>query len=424
MAGVFDAITRNLSGGDAFDRSAKELHKHFINDINHLEDDGNNLPRIFSMDMKYNFRLQQQRAAAHGISIKRRYLLDEKSATAVSAQMGRDKRYVIRIPVTTCNYENTFLSGGKVLEQEKSNGIISSFVVFARNQIPNVTYCCPNCGDINSVAQLLEQGCRSCGTKFIMSELYPRITNFYTYKQKPYVNKRPLPYCIICIILTLAYSLFSFSKPPEIKIEYILSLPAAAFCGVIFGYILYAISMILQLIIDAVKSGPRDSAFEKTRKKLPRFMKKIDPFFSVDFFVSKVNNLLKTLVFSDNYHNCSVYEKDGENPYKDIIDVEYQGAIRLNKINSDEQYVYVDLDVFTKTTCIKNNRLHHRDELFHMKLCRSVCVQDDCNASVHNIECHSCGASFDAVREKNCPFCGNSYDLKNYDWVVTDFEKR
>ncbi len=424
MAGYWEAVEKNFTGGDAFDRSAKELHKSFMKEMNYMAEDDTYIPKLSSMDMKYNFLLQKNRAAEYGVGVKSRCITDERSYTGVSALMGSDKRYVTRIPVTACRFEKEYFSGNKRIKRERYGGTISSYVVFAQTQDPGASYCCPNCGDINKVSQLLEQGCRSCRTKFMMPDLYPRITYYYSQEEKPYHKTTPLPFVLLGILSAVIFFFLYSSKQLEIGFEYYFALMVTAVCGIVFGYIFYALGMIFLVILDGIRSSSRCSAYNKTKRELPGFMQNYDPFFAVDFFAGKVNSLLKTLIFTDNYKNCSVYEKDGDNPYKDIVDVDYQGAIGLNNAVSDGRYVYIDVDVYARTAFMHGRRLKHRDEVFNMKLCRSVNVHDDCNASVHNIECRSCGASFNAVREKNCPYCRSAYNLRDYDWIVTDFERK
>lgn len=424
MAGFIDAFKKSFTGGDESDRYAKGLQKRLIKEINQMAENDDYIPGSSSMDMKYNFRLQKNRESAHDISVRTRCITDEKSFTGVSVLMGNDRRYVTRIPVTTCRFDKEYVSDGRTVKRDRYEGTISSYVVFAQGQDPNASYCCPNCGDINTVSQLLEQGCRSCRTRFMLPDLYPRITNYYTLRSKPYVCLSPLPFVLLGILSALLFFFFYSSRQLEMGFEYVFSMVVTGVCGIIPGYLLYVLAVLLLFSLDAVGSNPRLSAFNRTRKKLPLFMQQYDPLFSVDFFVGKVNNLLKTLIFTDDYKNCAVYEQNGENPYKDIIDVEYQGSVGLNDAACDGHYVYLDMDVYTRTTYVKKRRVTQKDDVFRMKLCRSVYVHDDCNASVHNIECRSCGASFNAVREKNCPYCRSPYNLRDYDWVVTEFERK
>lgn len=424
MAGFFDALKRNLSGGDYYDQQSKALNEQFIADLNKMAEDENYIPKNSSADMKYNFTLQQRRLKEHGITLKRKYRKEENAIPGVSMLMGNDKRYINRIPFISCRCESAFVKDGNIRKKLKSKETVYSYTVFVEDQDTNASYCCPNCGDVNRVKQLLETGCRSCGTRFIMSDLYPRITNYYTLKQKDYALVPIFPFMLIWTLVMAAWIVISALQQKEELHLIIFNLLFGIPFGMLFGYIFYSISMLFPLIIDSIVGSIRLFAYNRTKKKLPRFMQQFDPFFSIDFFVGKVNNLLRTLVFTDSYDNCAVYEQTGENPYKDIIDIAYQGIIGLNNVKNDENYVYADINVYTKTTYCSKDKIRRREDVFRMKIQRAIGVYDDCNASIHNVECRSCGASFDAVREKKCPYCGNAYDLKQYDWVVTGFSRK
>ena len=424
MAGFFDALQRNLNGGDYYDRTSKTLNERFIDDLNKMADDENYIPKNSSADMKYNFTLQQRRLKDHGITLKRKYMKEENAISGVSMLMGNDKRYINRIPFVSCRCESTYVKDGKIRKKTKSKETVYSYTVFVEDQDTNVSYCCPNCDDVNTVQQLLETGCRSCGTRFIMSDLYPRITNYFTLKQKDYALVPLFPFMLVWTFVMAAWIVTSTLQQKEELYLIVFNLLFGVPFAMLLGYMLYSISMLFPLIIDGIVSSIRLFAYGKTKRELPRFMQQFDPFFSIDFFVGKVNNLLRTLVFTDSYDNCAVYERSGANPYKDIIDIEYQGIIGLNSVKSDKNYVYADINVYTKATHCSKDKIRRKEAIFRMKIQRAIGVYDDCNASIHNVECRSCGASFDAVREKKCPYCGNAYDLKQYDWVVTEFSRK
>ncbi len=42
---------------------------------------------------------------------------------------------------------------------------------------PDVACLCSNCGAVSSIKELLN-GCKNCGTRFIMDDLFPKVTNF------------------------------------------------------------------------------------------------------------------------------------------------------------------------------------------------------------------------------------------------------
>lgn len=40
--------------------------------------------------------------------------------------------------------------------------------------------------------------------------------------------------------------------------------------------------------------------------------------------------------------------------------------------------------------------------------------------SITSVACPNCGGSFDAVRQKVCPYCGSEYHMENEGWVIED----
>ena len=287
MAGFFDALQRNLNGGDYYDRESKTLNERFIDDLNKMSDDENHISKISSADMKYNHTLQQRRLKEHGVTLKRKYIKEENSVSGVSMLMGNDKRYINRIPFISCRCESAFMKDDKIRKKIKSKETVYSYTVFVEGQDTNASYCCPNCGDVNMVQQLLETGCHSCGTRFIMSDLYPRITNYYTLKQKDYGLVPFFPFMLIWTLAVAAWTVISMLQQDEEMYLMILNLLFAVPIGMLFGYIFYAISSMFLLIIDSIVGSIRLSAYNRTKRKLPRFMQQFDPFFQLTFLLVK-----------------------------------------------------------------------------------------------------------------------------------------
>lgn len=71
----------------------------------------------------------------------------------------------------------------------------------------------------------------------------------------------------------------------------------------------------------------------KAKTKLPKLMRQIDPNFSYEFFIGKVINLIKLMIFSDDYTNLAAYDgKPMQNKFKDIIDVKYDSTLNLTDL--------------------------------------------------------------------------------------------
>ena len=96
MAGYWEAVEKNFTGGDAFDRSAKELHKSFMKEMNYMAEDDTYIPKLSSMDMKYNFLLQKNRAAEYGVGVKSRCIpFEEEQLSDVCVCCGKPARHMV-----------------------------------------------------------------------------------------------------------------------------------------------------------------------------------------------------------------------------------------------------------------------------------------------------------------------------------------
>lgn len=149
-------------------------------------------------------------------------------------------------------------------------------------------------------------------------------------------------------------------------------------------------------------------------------MKKYDPAFSFEYFMGRVQSLLKVLVFSEDMNHCAVY--DGETcseDFKNIVDTQFAGAIGLERFEVKDQYCYVDLKVYMQDIYLKNNDIRKKAKVYKVGLCKNISKPTDYGFSIKKVNCQSCGASFDATKEKYCPYCNSEYHLKDEDWVIT-----
>ena len=191
-----------------------------------------------------------------------------------------------------------------------------------------------------------------------------------------------------------------------------------------FGYIGWCISKVGSIFIDAAKAVPKLAIQHDAQNKIPEFMSKFDPKFSYQYFVGKAIALMKIMIFSSDYSNLAIYEGKGtQNKYKDIVDVQFNGAMRLNGYRQSGPYVYLDVTVYTINTYFVKNKIQEKKEKFRMVLCKNAMTPPDYGFSLKKVACRSCGGSFDATRERKCPYCGNNYRLGEDDWVVLVFEK-
>lgn len=84
-------------------------------------------------------------------------------------------------------------------------------------------YICPNCNNIVKIEELESEGCSYCGTKFLMSQLYPKVTNYYILENLPngkFNIKDLVDIIIVCFLFVTILSFILYCNAPDILGDY------------------------------------------------------------------------------------------------------------------------------------------------------------------------------------------------------------
>lgn len=427
------------NGRNGFDSiSNEEIYRRFIDGVSQWNSTGNS-PIIASLDLRYAFDLQRKRLENKGVNIDSVYNLRGGNLDIIGNawSVNDTGRYKSQIVFRSYEKETRYIINNKVKCEIKENQILYLMITRLENQNINLDYCCPNCGAISDIRTLL-RGCPSCGTRFIMNDLFPKVTNYfvlpdYAETKKSISHKIPKWLAAGAIIGAVGFGVFAFSanflNGNNIDLtDSITNVFISAIKGLLFGafggYIGWAIAKMGSMVGDAAKNMPYLAPNLAARKKLPELMASIDKNFSYEYFVGKILSLIKIMVFCDDYQNLAIYEgQPMQNTFQDIIDVQYKGGIKLNSFETKGLYCYVGLTVYTAVFYENAGKIVQRAEQFTMTVCQNINSLANTDFSIKRVVCKSCGGSFDATREHNCPYCGNAYHLSDDDWVVLSFYK-
>lgn len=292
------------------------------------------------------------------------------------------------------------------------------------------TYVCPNCGAVSTIKELFV-GCSYCQTRFTMSDLYPKVTNHF-FLHDYGVNggegrRKALKFVLAGVVLGCIAGLFMRNGTAVGQAgggNAISGIIAASIVGGMFGLFMFPISLVIRVLVDAVKVTPVLAKTAGTKKKMIELLSAYDATFSYDHFVSRVLALLKMMVYSEDRTDMAAYDKAEKGPdYFDIVESIYRGAIALHGHKIENGYCYLDLEIFMVDVCFRNNQIKPVEESFRMEICKNIKQPEDFGFSIRKVQCKSCGGSFDATRIKHCPYCANEYELKEDDWVVVSMKR-
>ncbi len=291
---------------------------------------------------------------------------------------------------------------------------------------------CPNCGSV-AMASQLEQGCPYCGTFFLMRDLYPKVSSYYTVEQvmdrHDAMNRLKKTFTVIgAALFALCFLLYLWQGK-----EYVFwfrILYAAFFGGILaamgafVSYMAYSGFLLLKLFVMAGKSFAMLPGLG-SKKKLSEQMAPYDSLFSPEMFEGRVISKVKAVLFSDDRDSLNLYEGDDDlSIFDDLVNVDYRGAYKLRRFRAEEGRIRIGLEFFLENFYMKDGRLRRRNERLFVDVERSAAAVSDPGYTVSAVQCPGCGASFDAMHEKECPYCGNRYRLDENDWLITGIRKR
>lgn len=412
------------------EKTDQQIYEEFASQLCRWGEDGT-VPGMGNQDISYGLSQQRKRLEKYHAKIeyrlKQRVGRPEQATSAVFS----DVSYTNKLVWKPFRKEVDYYREGRKCLSIKDDEQLYMVITWLKDTKEKIVYCCPNCGAISQVDALLE-GCPYCHTKFFMSDLFPKVTNFYFLRDyamsEQESNGKMAKWMITGALAGLLIRL------PDVLMALIhgdslffLALTTIFTMGVaaVFGYFALSIRLLARVMKDAVKQAPRVAGQLQVKKKLTDIMKPFDPGFTFEYFFCKVQALLKIYIFTDDRSNLAIYEGAPEAcGFDNIIDAQFEGAISLNGSRIEGNYCYLDLNVYMTDVYCQGDRLRRRSDTFRVGLCRNISRPVDYGFSIRQVSCKSCGASFDATRERFCPYCKSRYELREDDWVITYIRKR
>ena len=150
-------------------------------------------------------------------------------------------------------------------------------------------------------------------------------------------------------------------------------------------------------------------------------MRRYFPDFSYEYFEGKVTSHLRSIAYTDNRKDLTIYTGSGDlSELDDVIDIEYRGALEYLGSSVKDDVLNVDIKAYLFVSHQNAGRvIDRRKEQYKMRMSRKLAQKTRPDYSIHAVNCVSCGSSFDAAYQSVCPTCGHAYEPMLDDWVVT-----
>lgn len=385
------------------------------------------VPAEGDQDIQYGLELQNKRLQKKGLSMLYKFVPRGHFPGGMkNYKSWRDEHYTSTLQVRTCRMERSLYKGTKKEHEDKENMTFVQTItdVNTSQLIGNDAHNCPNCGAPVSIGEL-KSGCPYCSSHFEISDIFPKVSNYYFYKDPSMTEKEyrahMIKFMIACAVLIFLYgTIYSIINTDSSLISIvIIQLVTGIFGGVPLGYFIASLALFGNVFHNAGKTLCLLPSMG-TGGRFVRQMQKYSPEFSFEYFSNKIVSLLKMILFADNPSDLPIYTGIPlDNMFENIVDVLYTGVLGLKTFTVNGDFCEISVNVFLDNLYDNGNRIIQRRDKYRVWVSKNIRRPINMNFSIRHLQCKGCGVSFDATKEKHCPNCGTEYDLATEDWVVT-----
>ncbi len=410
---------------EQWSRNSDSICENFILDLSdYWKND--KLPPVASKMINNGLKMQKNSLTKNNLSLRYRItprgLLTAKSGF----KTWKDILYTNTMEWRTCLIEREIYRNDRKIYKDKEKSILYMTVTNANDSsfLAKEKYSCPNCGAISTVETLANE-CPYCKTHFNITDLFPKITNFFTLKDfgrngKEVIGSMLKVMAPLGILASILFSWLNFTTGAmsSLGTSIIAGVVGGGIFGVIVGYIIVSLSMFISLIGGAGKSVGVCMDTAGSRKRFENTVRAYNPEFSFEYFSDKVVGILKTLLLQDNITDSPYYVGNQELSFANVVESSFKGAVALKSLQFQNNYAYVSVDVYMQNYYYVNGKIKRRDEKFRVNIRKNIAIKMNYGFSLTEINCKHCAGSFDASITNKCPYCGNAYFIEDDDWVV------
>lgn len=398
------------------------LFERFISQLSHWSKTGA-VPKLGDGDIRKYLELQNQRIEEKGLKRTYDYTINGKIYKVGDSIVGQIVNgYNKKLNYSLGTKKVTYKRNEKTIYKESKEVPFYQLLKWPdedRGDWKKDTYVCDNCGNVETIEKLEENGCPYCGTHFSVSEMYPKVTNFYTLDT---VADMKITFGRIwkCAVAAIFLALFLTAVYMYGDVE------ATQYPFSVFFPMAYVISFLASLWVSPIVAGMAESipvslGVAGAKAKITSKLKKYDPSFSYDYFEGKALSLLRLIIFSKDATQSIQYRGGALKPaYADIIDMDYRGGLDVSKIEENGQYIEVTLRVLMKNTYCTKKKVKKKKDTMYLRMRHDITWKVQPDFSIVKVMCHGCSGSFDATKHRNCPYCRTEYNVGRDDWEVLE----
>lgn len=386
---------------------------------------GGSIPSGCDGDLAYFLKLQRSRLEHRGLRMTNLNAPFKEGSFGVGCVSRKTLWYTSEMKYSPISRYISFARENETVYERRVEETMYEMILHTpeEKELAQMELTCPNCGAVSPVASLVN-GCSYCGTHFRINDLFPRVTNLFFIKSNSVTTSKSIMRrsILAAMLLTCIGSVFHFMQNGHIfTVALLMSYGIALVGGSIGGYLLGCICLILNLFNADGRKHISLFAFLRSKRRLRTTLTQYDPCFSYEKFEGQIIALVRMTIFAEDRSNLAFCRANAIDPcFDNILEMTYINALVIRRMEQEGNILHLTLRTWWINYREINHKIVKSGECIDVSLCRNISTPEPPGFSISSVNCPSCNGSFDAVRQRNCPYCGTEYHMENKSWIIED----
>ena len=268
------------------ERTDRQIYEEFTSELCSWPETGL-APAAGNQDIVYGLNLEKKRLEKYGLRMTYELLPREDGKIHMLDLSIEDSRYRNRMVSESFWRKVSFYRENRKCLAIKDKELLYTIITRLEDMDAEDSYCCPNCGAISGIKEL-QEGCPYCHTRFLITDLFPKVTNYYYLMEigmeekegKSSIRKWLLGGAAVALVF--AFPEFMEGIRNGGRILPFLSLMVSCGGGALLGYFALSFTVIFRLLKACFEQGPKSIKQLDARRRLIPFMEQYDPTFSFE----------------------------------------------------------------------------------------------------------------------------------------------
>ena len=189
----------------------------------------------------------------------------------------------------------------------------------------------------------------------------------------------------------------------------------------IVGYLVWLVKLFGKMTVEVGKAIPKIASVGSP-KRFTEQMRRYSEGFSFEYFTNKVVSLLQAVIYSSEDAQIPFYRGPETTRFDHVVEASFDAAVGVRSFKVEGGICTVEASAFMENFYHEGGKMAKRNEKVFVTLQKDLSEDIDYHFNAQAIRCEACGASYDALMQRSCLYCGHETDLCRHDWVITDIQ--